>query len=323
MRSIFYLSVFGLIVVVILSSSFGWRFWSKSFMTTEEEDLQLTERLKSHVYKLAHNIGDRSVFEYERLKQAESYITEELASFGYKIELQSYKLHGKTVNNIIAIKKGQTKQEEIIILGAHYDTCFTPGADDNASGVSVLLELGRALSSIPTNRTIKFIAFVNEEPPFFQTEDMGSMVYVREAKKKKEDIKASLILESVGYYTDKPNSQHYPLLFGLFYPNKGNFITIVGNFSSRLLVKKVISSFKEGTRFPVESVVTFNFVPGVDFSDNWSFWKGKYPSVMITDTAFYRNPDYHGSLDTYEKLDYEGMGELVKGFTAVLIGLTK
>lgn len=323
MRNIFYLGLFGLIVAIVLASNFGWHFWDRSFMSTEKEDTQLVERLKYHVYKLAHEIGDRSVFEYEKLKQAERYIIEGLGSFGYKIELQSYKLYEKSTGNIIAIKKGTTKPEEIIILGAHYDTCFNPGADDNASGVSVLLELGRALSTIPTNRSIKFIAFVNEEPPFFKTEDMGSMVYVREAKKKKEDIKASLILESVGCYIDTPNSQHYPPLFGLFYPNKGNFIAIVGNFSSRWLVKKVVSSFKNKTGFPIESVVTFGFVPGVDFSDNWSFWKGDYPSIMITDTALYRNPDYHSRSDTYEKLDYEAMAELVKGFTAVLIGLTE
>ncbi len=292
-------------------------------MNTEKGNVQLVERLKDHVYKLAHEIGDRSVFEYEKLKEAEGYITKQFTSFGYKIEFQSYNLYDKTVRNIIAIKKGITKPEEIIILGAHYDSCFNPGADDNASGVSVLLELGRALHSIPTNRSIKFIAFVNEEPPFFKTEDMGSMVYVREARKKKEDIKASLILESVGYYTDNPNSQHYPPLFGLFYPNKGNFIAIVGNFSSRWLVKKVVSSFKEKTEFPIESVVTFGFVPGVDFSDNWSFWKGNFPSIMITDTALYRNPDYHSQSDTYEKLDYEAMAELVKGFSEVSTELTK
>lgn len=266
MRGVFYLGLFGSIVAIILASSFGWSFWNRPFMNTEKGDVQLAEKLKYHVYKLSHEIGDRSVFEYEKLKQAEAYITEQFTSFGYKIEFQSYNLYDKTVRNIIAVKKGITKPEEIIILGAHYDTCFNPGADDNASGVSVLLELGRALYSIPTNRSIKFIAFVNEEPPFFKTESMGSMVYVREARKKKEDIKASLILESVGYYTANPNSQHYPPLFGLFYPNKGNFITIVGNFSSRWLVKKVVSSFKEKTAFPIESVITFGFVPGVDFS---------------------------------------------------------
>ncbi|MFC1666328.1 M28 family peptidase [Candidatus Omnitrophota bacterium] len=323
MKTIFHLSIFGLIVVIILTSSFGWRFWSKSFMSTEKEDILLVEKLKGHVYKLSHDIGDRSVFEYEKLKQAEQYIARQFTSFGYKIEFQDYAVYNKTVRNIIAIKEGTARPEEIIILGAHYDTCFNPGADDNASGVAVLLELARNLSGISLNRTLKFIAFTNEEPPFFKTEDMGSMVYVREARKRKEDIKASLVFESVGYYTDNPNSQQYPLLFGLFYPNKGNFIAIAGNFSSRWLVKRVVTSFKSKTQFPIESVVTFSFVPGVDFSDNWSFWEGDYPSIMITDTAFYRNPGYHGVLDTYEKLDYKGMGELVKGFSAVSIGLAK
>ncbi len=317
------MAVFCFTVAIIVTSGFGWRFWGRQFMKTEKENTQLVERLKNHVYKLAHENGDRSVFQYEELKEVERYIRKELSLFGYEIELQGYKIDRKEVTNIIAIKNGTTKPEEIVILSAHYDTCFNPGADDNASGVSVLLELARSLSSIPTNRTLKFIAFVNEEPPFFKTEEMGSMVYVREARKKKEDIKASLVFESVGYYLDTPNSQHYPPLFGFFYPNKGNFIAIAGNFSSGWLAKNVVSSFRENTEFPIESVVTFGFVPGVDFSDNWSFWKGGYPSIMITDTAFYRNPHYHSASDTYEKLDYEAMAELVKGFTGVSIELTK
>ena len=279
MRSIVKLAIFLFTVAIVVASGFGWRFWGRQFMKTEKENTQLVERLKNHVYKLAHENGDRSVFQYEKLKEVERYIRKELSLFGYKIELQSFEVYGREVTNIIAIKNGTTKPDEIVILGAHYDTCFNPGADDNASGVSVLLELGRALSRIPTSRTLKFIAFVNEEPPFFKTKDMGSMVYVREAREKKEDIRASLILETVGYYTDTPNSQRYPPLFGFFYPNKGNFITIAGNFSSRWLAKKVVSSFKENTQFPIESVVTFGFVPGVDFSDNWSFWKGKPASA--------------------------------------------
>jgi len=153
-------------------------------MAYKSQSFELTQRLKKHVYVLSDEIGDRSVFRYQSLKQAENYIVEAFASFGYEPELQEYEVQGKTVNNIIAVKKGATKPEEIIIVGAHYDSCSNPGADDNASGISGLIELARDLKDKPTSRTIKFIAFVNEEPPFFHTENMGSRIYAKVAKKK-------------------------------------------------------------------------------------------------------------------------------------------
>lgn len=309
--------------IIVKTSTFGWRFQSRSFIDTKVKNSQLVKNLKSHVYKLAHEIGERSVFKYNKLEESARYITKAFESFVYDVKFQNYNLMNKVVKNIIATKIGIQRPKEIIIVGAHYDTCFNPGADDNASAVAGLLELARFMSDKQTNRTIKFIAFVNEEPPFFKTEDMGSRVYARAAKVRGEDIKAVLILEAIGYYSDRPNSQQYPPFFGLFYPNKANFIAVVGNLSSRWIVKEVVSSFKSKTDFPIESVVTFSFVPGVDFSDHWSFWKEGYPAVMITDTAFYRYPHYHSSSDTYEKLNYENMAEVVKGLGEVLIKLTK
>lgn len=323
MRRILRLVVFALILFIILKFfPFPWHFSDNTFMNLTK-DTQLTQMLKSHVYKLAHEIGERSIFDYDKLDEAKRYIAGEFTSFGYNVEYQDYSASGKQVKNIIAAKIGTERPKELIIVGAHYDTCFNPGADDNASGVAGLLELARFMSKKETARSIKFIAFVNEEPPFYKTEDMGSRVYTKRAKTEDEDIKAALILESIGYYLDTPNSQQYPPVFSLFYPNKGNFIAIVGNFRSRWLVEKVVSNFKIKTQFPIESVSTFGFVPGVDFSDNWSFWKEGFPAVMITDTAFYRNPDYHSESDTYEKLDYESIREVVDGFSAVLIEITK
>ena len=319
MKRILRLIIFALIAFVILKvSTFGWHF-SNSPLISLTKNSQLTQILKSHVYKLAHEIGDRSIFRYEKLDEAARYITQTFNSFGYNVEFQEYNVSNTTAKNIIATKIGVKTPEEIIIVGAHYDTCFNPGADDNASAVAGLLELARFISDKRTNRSIKFIAFVNEEPPFFKTEDMGSRVYARAAKKRKDDIKAVLILKSIGYYSDSLYSQRYPPFFGLFYPNRGNFIAIVGNLRSRWLVKKVVSNFKKETQFPIESIATFGFIPGVDFSDHWSFWKEGYPAVMITDTAFYRNPNYHSSSDTYETLNYENMAEVVKGLSRVLI----
>jgi len=281
------------------------------------------ENLKSHVWNLAHEIGDRSLFKYEALQKASCYITDAFISIGYDVEFQTYNTSGKTVKNIIATKIGVERPKEVIIVGAHYDTCFNPGADDNASSVAGLLEMARLVFSQQTNRSIRFVAFVNEEPPFFKTENMGSCVYVREAKAKGENIKATLILEMIGYYTNKSNSQQYPPFLGLFYPNKGNFICIVGNWRSRRLVKKIVSKFKSQSKFPIESFIGTGFVPGVDFSDHWSFWKEGYLAVMITDTAFYRNPYYHTSSDTYEKLNYLSLAEVVRGLATVLIKLAK
>lgn len=292
-------------------------------MNPTEQNNGLAKILESHVYKLAQEIGDRSVFKIEKLDQAAEYITQTLRSFGYNVEFQSYTLFNETVKNIIATKIGVRRPDEIIIVAAHYDTCFNPGADDNASAVAALIEIARDISDKQTNCSIKFIAFVNEEPPFFKTKDMGSRVYTKEARAKGENIQAAVILETIGYYSDKTNSQRYPPLFGLFYPNKGNFIGIIGDFHSRWLVKKVVSSFKRQTQFPVESVVAFSFVAGVDFSDHWSFWQEGYPAVMVTDTAFYRNPNYHSSSDTYETLNYESMAEVVRGLSGALIELAK
>lgn len=284
---------------------------------------RLAENLRLCVYKLAHDIGERSIFNYQALSDAAGYIKAGFESFGYDVELQAMEVYGKKVNNVIAVKRGTGRKDEVIIAGAHYDTCGNPGADDNASAIAGLLELARSVSDRRLSRTIKFIAFVNEEPPFFTTQDMGSLFYARTAKRNKENIKACLILEMIGYYSDKPNSQSYPAFLGFFYPNKGNFIAAVGNFSSRWLIRKIVRAFRDTTSFPIESIISSRFVPGADFSDHWSFWKEGYPAVMITDTAFYRNPHYHSNSDTHEKLNYENMAEVIRGLTGVLTDLAQ
>jgi len=318
------LALIVLFIIIAKTSTFGWRFWSKSFTDTEKENTQLMERLKQHVYTLAHQIGNRNVFKYEALEEAAKYISKEFESFGYKVEFQDYSVYGKKTSNIIATKKGGEKSEEIIIIGAHYDTRYSPGADDNASGVATLLELARSFSTKNTNRTVKFIAFVNEERPFFKTKDMGSYVYARQAHENKENIKAVIALDSIGYYRNEPNSQRYPPFFGIFYPNKGNFICVAGNFSSKWLIKKIVSIFKKKKYFPIESFIGPSSVPGVDYSDHWSFWQEGYLSaVVISDTAFYRNPHHHADSDTYQTLDYKSLARVCEGLEEVLTDLTK
>jgi len=206
----------------------------------------------------------------------------------------------------------------VVIVGAHYDSCFNPGADDNASGVAALLELARLVRGEPLGRTVKFIAFTNEEPPIFQTEQMGSHVYARAARARGEDIRAVLVLEMLGYYDDRRGSQQYPPLFGLFYPSQANFISVVSDFGSRRLCRQVSQAFKRASAFPIESVSTFRSIPGVTWSDHWSFWQEGYPAVMVTDTAFLRNPHYHQMSDTWETLDYERMATVVLGLAGAL-----
>lgn len=292
-------------------------------MESKKEGISLADKLQNHVYKLAGEIGDRSIYKYYNLNEAADYITNQFVSLGYTVEFQEYKAEGKAVKNIIAVKQGLNKAQEVVIVGAHYDSAFNPGADDNASGSAGLLELARLVKDSRPARTIKFIAFVNEEPPFFQTEEMGSRVYARNAKAGKEDIKAVIVLEMLGYYSDKPKSQAYPLFLDLFYPNKGNFIAVVGNFSSYSLVRKVVKAFQKHASFPVESLTAPSIVTGVDFSDHWSFWKEGYKAVMITDTAFYRNHNYHTSSDTFDTLNYDKMAEVTAGLAAVINELAK
>lgn len=323
MERVVRLIIFVLLVFIILkASTFGWCFWRKAAFYPEKSDSQLAQRLKQHVDTLSQQIGERSVFRYEALNEAAQYITEEFISFGYKVKFQEYKVYDKVVKNIIVEKTGTQNAKETIIVGAHYDTCFNPGADDNASGIAGLLESARFFADKNTDKTIKFIAFVNEEPPFFQTQDMGSRVYTKDAKASNENIIVALILESVGYYSDKLLSQRYPMPLGFFYPNKGNFIAVVGNLGSGGTARKVASLLRKQRRIPVELAILPSFFPAIDFSDHWSFWKEGYPALMITDTAFLRNANYHRQSDTYEKLNYDYMAELLAGFVGVLSELS-
>lgn len=283
----------------------------------------ISSRLKDYVYAFSHKIGNRDALgDYKNLLGAGDYITDEFKKYGYEVSFQEYKVWDRKVKNIIAVKKGSAYPEEVVVIGAHYDSCGNPGADDNASGIAGLLELARMCSKVKLKRTIEFIAFVNEEPPFFQTKDMGSLVFARQAKTENKDIKAALVLESIGFYSDKIFSQRYPPLIGLFYPNKGNYIAVIGNLKSTRLTKNVEKGFKRKTSFPIRSL-TLDFFPAASFSDHWSFWQTGYPAVMITDTAFLRNHNYHQASDTFETLNYERMADVLYGVENVIYELAR
>jgi Zn-dependent M28 family amino/carboxypeptidase len=223
------------------------------------------------------------------------------------------------VKNIEVEITGTQSPQEFIIVGAHYDSVSgSPGANDNASGVAALLELARKLKWQRPEKTIRFVAFVNEEPPYFQTEEMGSRVYARRSRERAENISAMISLETIGYFSEAKNSQVYPFPFSLFYPSVGNFIGFVGNTSSRTLTRRAVKVFREGAAFPSQGVAAPGWLTGIGWSDQWSFWKESYPGVMITDTAVFRYPHYHRRSDTPDKVDHDRMTRVVSGVDRVV-----
>ena len=275
----------------------------------------IQNNLRRTVNFLSKEVGPRDYLRVEALNKTADYIRSEFGKYGYTVLEQPYEVEGHTYKNIFVELKGEKPPEKVLVIGAHYDTVMgTPGADDNASGVAGLLELARLLSNRVFDKTIQLVAFTLEEPPFFRSGLMGSQVYAKSLKQKGIDVEGMICLEMIGYFTDEAGSQLYPVpFFRWMYPAKGNFIIIVSNIQSKKFLKRVKSAFKKGTDLPVESLSAFPIVPGIDFSDHRSFWKFKYDAVMVTDTAFYRNPQYHGIGDIPEILDYERMAKVVLG----------
>lgn len=278
--------------------------------------------LKSHVRVLAQDIGERNFQRYENLEKAAEYIFFQLKAYGYMPVRQVYTVEGKKFSNIIA-RKSSAASDETVVIGAHYDSAEgTPGADDNASGVAMLLELARYFVNREVKVNIEFVAFTNEEPPFFATESMGSKVYANEKKKNNENIKGMICLEMVGCFTEAKNSQSYPTwLLKPFYPSKGNYVAFVSNFNSRKFKNQLAKAFKRNSELPVRTLSAPSFVTGVDFSDHRCFWENGYKAVMVTDTAFYRNRNYHKATDTINTLDLDKMTKVYQGLEKAIESL--
>lgn len=318
------IAIFGILFVgaSFYVTSMPGRSYSGPLRPLNDFDEQGRDRLKKHVATLAERIGERNISRYESLKASLEYIEGTLRNEGFQIAEQEYSVGGKLVKNIEAEIPGKQRPEEIIIVGAHYDSVSgSPGANDNASGVAALLELARNFKEQSPERTLRFVAFVNEEPPYFQTEEMGSRVYARRSRERGENIAVMISLETIGYYSEAENSQVYPFPFSLLYPSKGNFIGFVGNTSSRSLVRRAIRVFREDASFPSQGVAAPGWLTGIGWSDQWSFWKEAYPAIMITDTAIFRYPQYHRRSDTPDKIDYDRMARVVSGISRVVSDL--
>jgi hypothetical protein len=269
-------------------------------LTGEERALSL--RLRLHVAALA--AAERNT----DLETAARYIE---AAFGPRARSQAFESGGRTARNI-------ETGSGTIVVGAHYDSVpGSPGADDNASAVAVLIELARM------NLPARFVAFANEEMPYFLTDEMGSHAFAARARRGGERIDAMLSLEMLGFYRDAPGSQRYPPLLGLLYPDRGDFIAFVGDLGARSLVRRSVELFRAHARFPSEGVAAPSFIPGVTWSDHWSFRRHGYRAIMVTDTAFYRYPHYHLPTDTPEKLDYARTARVTLGLAALIKELAR
>ena len=323
--------ILGVVLVagLVLAGYFMSRMPGRSFVGAlpepNAEELLLQDNLVSHVEVLAQTIGERNVWQYENLLNAADYIEGQFLSSGLKLRSISYEASGKNVRNIEAEIRGTGESPEVIVVGAHYDSLVgTVGANDNASGVAVLLELARLCSAGEYRKTIRFVAFVNEEPPFFKSPSMGSLIYAQQLQERGDRVGAMIALETVGYFTDEPLSQKFPLpLLRLFYPRQGNFLAFVGNYRSGGLLRTCVSSFRKNAELPSEGIIVPGWLLGVDWSDHWSFWRAGIPAIMVTDTALFRYPFYHTTNDTPDKLNYKALTKAASGLLTVIEELGK
>jgi Zn-dependent M28 family amino/carboxypeptidase len=281
-------------------------------------DTQLTANLTRHVDRLAGLIGPRHLSKPEAFAAAAQLVERELTDAGYEIQRQTYLAGGQEVANIVAQLPGSSKKDESVIVGAHYDTNpSTPGADDNASAVAVMIEVARRMRALQPARTVRFVGFACEEMPYFHTGEMGSQAYARGCRARGERIRGMLCLEMVGYYKNGPGSQQVPpaipRIFHGVLPKQGNFLAAVGNLRSVRLLRRFRRGFKRAVRFPLFSIALPEAIREIRFSDNSSFWDQGYPALMLTDTSFYRNPHYHMPTDTPDTLDYEAMAQVTLG----------
>jgi Peptidase family M28 len=290
------------------------------------EEAALAVSLKRHIATIAAR--EHNVAHYDELEKVARYVEATLASLGYTVGRQEFSADGQAVRNIdVTVEPARGNSDrEVIVVGAHYDSVLgSPGANDNASGAAAVIELARLLRDLngSAGKRIRLALFVNEEPPYFRTEAMGSLHYARALAQRNERVVAMYSLETIGFYSSEPGSQVYPAPFGLLFPDRGDFVAFVGLLGSRALVRETIRSFRAHTAFPTIGGVAPGFVPGIGWSDHWAFAEHGFPAVMITDTAPFRYPHYHRPSDTPDKVDAESLARVVKGIERVIRDLAQ
>ncbi|MBO9711989.1 M28 family peptidase [Sphingomonas sp.] len=305
------------VIMLLWMTAVPGRGWSGPLPPLTADEAELARRLRTHVEaigKAPHNLGHP-----EALERAARYLEGVLASGGYAVVRQPFD-EGRARNLEVTIEPADPRAPTLVI-GAHYDSAFTaPGANDNGSGTAAVLELARRLADLrgKASRRIRLVLFVNEEPPFFQTERMGSLVYAHALRGRGEPVEAMFSLETLGCYSDAPGSQRYPFPPSLLYPGTGNFVAFVGTLGSRALVRRATADFRRHARFPSEGGAAPALIQGVDWSDHWSFEQLGYPAIMVTDTAPFRYRFYHDTQDTPDKLDYPRLARVVAGLEQVI-----
>jgi Zn-dependent M28 family amino/carboxypeptidase len=273
-------------------------------------------RLEAHVRMLSETFHPRSAAEPAQLDAAARYIRQQLSLAGAAVDEQRYRVDGQEVRNLVA--RFGPAHGPLLVIGAHYDSHgHTPGADDNASGVAGLIELARLLAASPPPRAVELVAYTLEEPPHFRRDTMGSARHARALKQAGREVELMIALEMIGTFSDAPGSQHYPIA-GLdwIYPDRGDFIAIVARAADAGATRRLKAAMRGATPLPVHSMNATAAIPGVDFSDHLNYWAEGWTAVMVTDTAFERNPHYHRAGDTAEKLDYRRMAQVVQGVFA-------
>ena len=281
-----------------------------------------SDRLRAHIHYLSVEVGERNLSVAGSLTRAGEYVERSFRQGNLEPHRETYLVDEHQVFNIIAEIRGSELPEELLVIGAHYDSALgTPGADDNASGVAAMLELCSALARAPLKRTVRCVAFVNEEMPWFNTPLQGAAVHATLARERGDQIVGMFSLETLAYFSEETGSQHYPAPFSWFYPNKGSFIGFVGNMRSMGFVRRSVGLFRETKVFPSEGVAAPGFIEGVGWSDHKAFWDHGWPAVMVTDTAPFRNPHYHQATDVLEHVDSVSLGRVVEGLLHVVITL--
>ncbi len=296
-----------------------------------DDERALVPRLTGHIVAIASR--EHNVAHYDALEQAARYIESTLESYGYAVNRQTfdaddYVSASKTVRNVEVViePRDPSPSTETVVVGAHYDSApGAPGANDNGSGAAAVIELARLLGDMKGTaaRRIRLVLFVNEEPPYFRTEEMGSWQYASALARRKEHVVAMYSLETIGYYSDEPGSQRYPFPFSLIFPDRGDFLAFVGTLAARPLVRASIASFRSHTQFPTIGGVAPASIPGIDWSDHWAFTEQGFPAIMLTDTAPFRYPYYHTALDTPDKVDVERLARVVKGIERMVRDATR